>query len=216
MSKHSADSGYLAIGLDVGDRFCHFCVVDATGEIVEEGRMATTPKALGLGFASRPRARVALEVGTHSPWISRLLAECGHEVLVANPRQLRLIYASGHKDDQLDARHLARLARLDPHLLAPIRHRGAAAQADLALLRARDSLVRSRSRLVNHARGSVKSFGGRLPACSPRCLSRKGAAAVPEPLQPALAPILEQITILSAAIAQYDRQITQLAGADFR
>jgi transposase len=37
--------------------------------------------------------RIAIEAATHSPWASRVLEECGHEVLVANARKLRLIYA---------------------------------------------------------------------------------------------------------------------------
>jgi transposase len=211
MKQHSAGWGAMTIGLDVGDRFCRACVLAENGSVTAEGRMATTERALWEWFAHREPARVALEVGTHSPWISRLLSDCGHEVLVANPRQVRLIYANVRKNDRLDASALARLARLDPQLLAPIQHRGAEAQADLALLRARDALVRTRTSLVNHARGSVKSVGGRLPRCSPRSLPQKGVDAIPAPLRPALDAVLEQIAVLTATIAQYDREVARLA-----
>jgi hypothetical protein len=94
---------------------------------------------------------VALEIGTHSPWISRLLSELGHEVIVANARKVRLIAESRKKDDRLDAQTLARLARIDPQLLYPVKHRSAQAQADLMMIRARASLVRARIGLVKNS-----------------------------------------------------------------
>jgi transposase len=157
----------LTIGLDLGDRFTQLCALDARGQIRDTRRLRTTPAALERHFAGLPRCRIVLEVGTHSPWVSRLLERVGHEVLVANARQLRLIYGSDCKSDRVDAETLARLSRLDPALLKPIRHRGAPAQADLAQLRARDALVRTRTLLINHVRGAVKAWGGRPPASSP-------------------------------------------------
>ena len=105
-----------------------------------------------------PRSRIALEIGTHSPWVSRLLSELGHEVIVANARNVRLIGESRKKDDRLDAQTLARLARIDPQLLYPVKHRSAQAQADLMVIRARAGLVRARTALVNTARGLAKSL----------------------------------------------------------
>ena len=104
--------------------------------------------------------RIAIEAGTHSPWASRVLEECGHEVLVANARKLRLIYSNKRKTDEIDAENLARLARLDPKLLYPLKHRGEESQAHMALIRSREALVGTRTQLVNHVRGAVKSFGG--------------------------------------------------------
>jgi transposase len=131
------------VGLDVGDRYTALCVVDAAGDVVEEGRVRTTPAAIRQRFAAAPRHRVVLETGTHSPWLSALLTECGHEVVVANARRLRLIAEHDAENDRSDAETLAR--RVDPALLAPIRHRGRATQADLALVRARDAVVRVRT-----------------------------------------------------------------------
>ena len=159
----------MTMGLDVGDRCSHFAVLSAQGQIVEEGRVATSEAAFSKYFSSRPPMRIAIETGTHSPWISRLLAECGHEVIVANSRKLRLIYENPTKDDRVDARYLARLARFEPALLCPVEHRDASAQKDLALLRSRDALVVARTLLVNHVRGVAKSLGQRLPACSTTC-----------------------------------------------
>ncbi len=155
----------IVIGLDLGDRYSAVCILDADGTVSTRGRVRTTPAALRQHFAAPP-ARIVLEVGTHSPWVSRLLAELGHEVLVANARQLRLLYGSDQKTDRVDAETIARLGRLDPALLHPIRHRSLETQVNLTQLRARDSLVRARTALINHVRGAVKAVGGRLPASS--------------------------------------------------
>ena len=113
----------LTIGLDLGDRSSCYCVLDETGRIVMEQKVSTTPKALQMAFGAMPRSRVALETGMHSPWISRLLSGLGHEVIVAHARNVRLIGESRRKDDRLDAQTLARLARIDPQLLCPVKHR---------------------------------------------------------------------------------------------
>jgi transposase len=208
--QHKTPEGELTIGLDVSDRYIQVCVLDADGTVEEETRMTTRPETLRRWFGSRPRARVALEVGTHSPWISRLLQECGHEVLVANPRKLRMIYTNDSKSDRVDAQYLARVARLDPKLLSPIRHRGPQTQADLALLRARDALVRSRTLLINHVRGATKSFGQRLRGCSADSFAKRGTADLPEPLRTMLAPVLQTIAGLTAQIREYDRRVDAL------
>ncbi len=131
------------VGLDLGDKRSNVFILDQDGELIEETRIPTTEPAFRRKFASLPPCRVAMEVGTHSRWASRLLTELGHEVpAVANPRRLRLIYENSRKADEADAEHLARLARLDPQLLSPIRHRGPEAQAHLTVIRSRDSLVR--------------------------------------------------------------------------
>ena len=131
----------MTVGLDLGDRLSHFVVLDEEGEVLEEGRVATREEALRKRFSGCPPMRIALETGTHSPWVSRLLEQCGHEVIVANSRKLRLIYENPSKNDRVDALYLARLARVDPALLSPVQHRGAGTQKDLALLRSRDVLV---------------------------------------------------------------------------
>jgi transposase len=155
--------------------------------------------------------RIAIEAGTHSPWVSRLLEECGHEVLVANARKLRLIYANKRKTDEMDAENLARLARLDPKLLYPLKHRGQECQAHIAIVRSREALVGTRTQLVNHVRGTVKSFGGRLPKCPARSFHKRASEHIPEALLAALGPILEQIGSLTERIRQYDRQLEAIS-----
>ena len=158
----------LTVGLDLGDRSSWYCMLDEAGVILREQRVSTTAKALGEAFGSMPRSRIALETGMHSPWVSRLLSELGHEVIVAHARNVRLIGESRKKDDRLDAQTLARLARIDPGLLCPVKHRSRKAQADLTVIRARAGLVRARTALVNTARGLAKSYGERLRGCNVR------------------------------------------------
>src|SRR3984893_6082554 len=126
----------LTIGLDLGDRSSWYCVLDEAGEVLLEQRLGTTRQAMKEAFGGMPRSRIALETGMHSPWVSRGLSELGHEVIVAHARNVRLIGESRKKDDRIDARTLARLARIDPQLLAPVKHRSAQAQADLMVIRA--------------------------------------------------------------------------------
>ncbi len=202
----------MTAGLDIGDKYSHLCLIDTkSGEVIEEGRLRTTPEALRRRFASERPLRIAVETGTHSPWVSRLLEECGHEVLVANARRLRLIYSNKQKTDEIDAENLARLARLDPKLLYPVRHRGEGSQAHMASIRSRQALIDCRTQLVNHVRGAVKSFGARLPKCPARSFHNKATEHVPEALMPALGPILEQIASLTERIREYDRRLVTIS-----
>jgi transposase len=208
----SKEQPKMTAGLDLGDRYSYLCLIDTlSGEVIEEGRLRTTPEAFGRRFASERPMRIAIEVGTHSPWVSRLLEECGHEVLVANSRKLRLIYANKRKTDEIDAENLARLARVDPKLLYPLKHRNEDSQAHMAIIRSREALVSCRTQLVNHVRGAVKSFGVCLPKCPARSFHRRASEHVPEPLLPALGPILEQIGSLTQRIRDYDRRLEAIS-----
>jgi transposase len=198
----------MTAGLDLGDKYSYLCLLGTDiGEVIEEGRLRTTPEAFRRRFASERPMRIAIETGTHSPWASRVLEECGHEVLVANARKTRLIYANKQKTDEVDAENLARLARLDPKLLYPLKHRGEESQAHLAIIRSRQALVGCRTQLVNHVRGAVKSFGTRLPNCPAKSFHNRAPEHIPEALLPALEPILEQIGSLTERIGQYDREL---------
>ena len=203
------------IGIDLGDKFHCFCVLDAEGCVAEEGRIRATVDSVRRFLGGLERSRVVIEAGTHSPWVSRVAFECGHEVFVGNPRKLRMIFNEEYKSDKRDAEMLARVGRLDPKLLSPIRHRSARAQGHLALIKSRDALVRSRSSLVCHARGLVKSFGYRLPSCSASSFHRRAAAALPVELRPALAPLLLVIGRLSELIRCYDRQVEELCAREY-
>src|SRR6202142_1742048 len=201
----------LTIGLDLGDRSSWYCVLDGTGKVLLEQKLSTTPKAMQEVFGGMPRSRIALETGMHSPWVSRCLSELGHEVIVAHARAVRLIGESRKKDDRMDAQTLARLARIDPKLLSPVKHRSAKAQADLTVIRARAGLVRSRTALVNTVRGLTKSYGERLRGCNPRNMNAERAQELSPELQTALGPLLAGIESLSERIYEYNQQIAKIA-----
>jgi transposase len=201
----------LTIGLDLGDRSSCYCVLDKAGEIILEHKLATTPEAFKRVFGPMPRSRVALETGAHSPWVSRLLTALGHEVIVAHARNVRLIGESRRKDDRLDARTLARLARVDPQLLSPVQHRSAQAQIHLMVIRARAELVKARTALVNSARGLVKSYGERLGKCGTQQVGQELARGLSPELREALEPLLREVESLNAQIKEYDRRIEKMA-----
>jgi transposase len=199
------------VGLDLGDRNSWYCVLDEAGAVVLEQKVSTTAKALSEGFGGMGRSRVALETGMHSPWVSRLLSGLGHEVIVAHARKVRLIGESRKKDDRMDARTLARLARIDPELLSPVKHRSAKAQADLTVIRARAGLVRARTALANTARGLAKSYGERLRGCNVRNMNPEKTEKLSPELRAALEPLLEASAALSEQIVEYNGRIEQMA-----
>ena len=201
----------LTIGLDLGDRWSFYCVLDEAGEIILQQKLPTTPEGMRRTFEKLPRSRMVLETGTHSPWISRLLTELGYEVIVAHAQKVQLITKSSRKDDRHDARTLARLARIDPELLGPVRHRSAQAQIHLTVIRARAELVSARTALVNAARGLVKSYGERLPPCGTQQVNRELAAGLATELREAVEPLLREIESLNERIQEYDKRIEQIA-----
>ena len=199
------------VGIDLGDKQSHYCVLNEKGEVVKRDQVATTREGFRRVFGGLQGARMAMETGTHSCWASWLLKELGHSVVVANARELRKISQSQQKTDRHDAEVLARLLRADLKLLGPVEHRELEAQEDLAVLRARDALVGARTALINTARGLAKSLGHRLPTCSAESFARQAGARVPAGLEPALRPLLETVAGLSEQIRTYDRRIERLA-----
>ena len=200
------------VGLDVGDKHSFFCVLEnKTGVVFEEGRVATTKRGLKAAFGRREPARVALEAGTHSAWIADVLEELGHEVLVANPRQVELITKNDRKNDRNDAELLARLARADAKLLSPIKHRPKELRADLAVIRARDVLVQSRTKLINAVRGLVKSAGERLTKCSTASFHKTAPEQISDTMRPAVLNLVTLVKHTTDAIKVHDEMIEELA-----
>jgi transposase len=195
------------VGIDLGDKLSHYVILNEEGLPVEEGRFRNHAESIAKHFGKRARMRVALEVGTQSAWIAREFSQLGHEVIVANAREVKWITASDTKNDRNDAHKLARLARADRALLAPIEHRTAEQQAELAVIRARDALVRSRALMVNTARSLAKGFGLRLPATITPTFGARALALLPETLHVALSGILQQIDHLGQEIRAYQLRI---------
>jgi transposase len=199
------------VGIDLGDRWSRYCVVDEEGEVIEEGRFKTTPEALRKHFAESEPMRIAIEAATHSLWVSEHLRQLGHEVLVANAREIRAITHSDSKCDQFDAEKLARYARVDPKILHPITHRSIEMQCSLNIIRARDVLVRMRTLAVNAVRGLVKPCGHRLPICSTESFAGRCRTDLPANLLDIAEPLLKQIELASEQITLCDRRIEELA-----
>lgn len=199
----------LTIGIDLGDVYSQLCVLDGEGEVIEESKLKTADAAFRARFAAMEPGLAVMEAGTHSPWVSRLLKELGHECLVANPASL---HRKGRKkSDRIDAEKLARWARSDPEMLDAIEHAGAEVQADMALVHSRRSLVEARTKLINRARGLVKSYGSRLPRCDADYFAERVRASVPRELEQAVSPLLEIIASLTRQVKALDQQITLLA-----
>lgn len=198
------------IGCDLGDKRSEICVLDADGNVKSRSTVRTTGRDMQLYF-TREAAHVVLEVGSHSRWVANLLSQLGHRVTVANPRRVKLISDSNNKTDRHDAELLARLGRADVKLLAPVQHRQRQSQADLAVAKARDVLVATRTRLMNHVRGTIKSFGLRLPACAAENFSRKTRELIPAELKPALDPVYETLERLEQQIREHDKMIERVA-----
>jgi transposase len=205
----------MTIGIDLGDVWSHYCTLNEGGEVVDRGRFRTTPAGVEKWFTNVPSARVALETGTHSIWVSEQLREMGHEVIVANVREVRSISHSNRKSDTVDAEKIARYARVDPEILHPICHRTVAQQEALTLIRARNLIVRLRTAAVNSVRGLAKPCGYRLPASSTLCFAKRCMAVLPPGLAQALGPVLEQIAAMTVKIQQYDRIIKSLTETEY-
>jgi len=201
----------ITVGMDMGDKNHSICMLDAEGEVLGRGTVTNTGNAIRKYFGKLEPCRVALEAGTHSGWVSRLIEELGHEVLVGNPRKLRVIWDSDKKDDDRDAEMLARIARFDSHLMHPIHHRGKEAHSDLAVIKARDMLVKTRSSLISHARGAVKAMGERISKCSAECFHIRLREEMPSELEVALEPVMKSIGELTARIRHYDKLLEKLS-----
>jgi transposase len=203
-----------AIGIDLGDKDAYCVFLSEKGEVMEESRIALTATALKMTF-SLPPARIALEAGAQSRWVSRLLEELGHEVIVANPRQVQLISCSNSKNDPNDAKLLAKLARVDPSLLSPLEHRDDQEQKTLLSIRARAQLVKTRVALMHSLRGMAKGFGIRLPHSVSDQFLERCQGSVPQELLRHLEGLFKVIQGLTDQIAHYEEQIEKIAAEQY-
>lgn len=199
------------IGIDIGDRYSYFCVLSVNGDIVEQGRFATEREAAAEFFSRHPTSRIVMEVGTHSPWLSRLSTSTGHETLVVDPRRLRLLTENERKRDKRDAQLLAEMGRSAPQLLTLVHHRSEETHRNLQLFRTRDLLVRQRTAAVTAVRSMVKSLGSRLPKSTTDNFAENARAAVPKEMLGAVTPLLKVIELLTQQIDVLEGRIEKLA-----
>jgi transposase len=199
-----------AIGLDLSDTKANWYAIDDKGERISVGVVSLRNEAIERWAEGFFPTVIAIEAGGNSGWISRALRKAGHDVVVANPVKVALITKNINKGDEVDAEYLARLVRFDRRLLHEIHHRREEAQRDLQLLRSRDVLVRTRTALINHVRGAVKSFGDRLPASSANNFPKMAQKHLPKPLSEALEPVVQLIRELNVKINASDKTIRRL------
>lgn len=199
------------IGIDLGDKNCEVCVLNADGEVSEQFQLRMKGADLQAYFVAISRSCVAVEAGGQSRWVAELLENCGHQVYVSNTRKVPYIHDSDDKDDPCDAYKLAELVYFKPRLLHPIQHRSREVQADLSWIRAREVLVESRTQLVNAVRGISKAFGERLQRCSTEAFAGKQANQLPKEIRGAVAPLLETIDHLNEQIDYYDQMEAHIA-----
>jgi transposase len=206
----------LTVGVDLGDQWSNYCILGLSGETLAEGQFPTRRQEVAEFFQGLAISRVIVEVGTHSAWVQEVIAGLGHEVLVANPRMMEGAKHRRRKNDRIDAHKLARLGRVDPKSLYPIRHRSSQVREDLLVLRARDALVASRTELINTVRALVKTMGARLSSCSSDAFWKKAEMEIPNELRETLQPLLRLIATLNDEIKSYDQKIEQLASQKYR
>lgn len=211
MTHATALAPMLTTGLDLGDRTTHRCTLDAERRVTARGRFTTTRESLQREFGGIARQRVVIEAGSQSLWVSHLLRELGHEVMVVDPRRVQKLLAGNRKTDRRDAESLARLAVGVPELMGEAHHRSFETQADLSMLRSRDILVRMRTRLVCHVRGILKAFGIKVPSSSASYFHRKANEHIPSNLQPALQPVLAALGDLEHRIDEIDEALQVVA-----
>jgi transposase len=206
-------SPFFTIGIDLGDKKHAICVLNQDGDIIDERPITNHRESLRRLSKKYPGARIAFEVGSHSPWIKRFLAELGHEVFVANPRKLRAIYTSDRKSDKNDARMLAKIARLDPQLLHPVEHGSEEAQRDLLQIKLRDNMVRQRVDLISGVRFMLKSLGVSLPSPNSACFTKRCRTLLEKEDAILLSEIentLQVIDLMTQKIRVFDRAIESL------
>ncbi len=205
----------LTVGVDLGDQWSNYCILGLGGETHREGQFRTRRQEVGEFFQGLALSRVVIEVGTHSAWVREVIAGLGHEVLVANAQRMEGRKRRRRKNDRIDAAKLARLGRVDPKSLYPIQHRSTEVREDLLVIRVRDSLVESRTKLISTVRGMVKTMGARVAGCSSVSFSVKAAEQIPLEVRETLQPLLRMIQTLSEEINSYEKRIEKLGSEKY-
>jgi transposase len=202
-------------GIDVHAKTSELCEVSASGKVVRRERMATTQAGFRRRFEAVPRARIVVECSGSTPWVVRLLEGLGHDVVVVNPRRVRLIAESTLKCDRVDAEILARLSRLEPELLRPVYQRSYEGQLLRTRLRLRSSLVQARVALINQVRGTLRAHGSPMTSCSAKAfVARFASGQAPQELRNLLEPLVGAIGELTERIEAAERQLVEESQSD--
>lgn len=215
MTQPTVTSFPRTIGMDLGARKSSYCIVDPSGDRLSEGVVKTTRADMQALLEVQPASRVVIEACGPCHWVAMLAIASGHEVIVANPREFRLIAESHRKCDRNDARILADFGQFRPHLLRPVELRGVKCQTARSTLAARAHVVRQRTLVVNLVRAQIRNSGEALPTCSAASFHKRVGELIPSHLRGALAPLLDLLQALARAIATYDTEIDRLCSEEF-
>jgi len=202
------DPALLTVGVDLGDRISEACAY-VSGCVYERFQFPMTEGGVRTAFEGKGFGRVAMEAGAQSPWVTRLLRELGYDPLVANPRKLKAISTNERKSDRNDALLLAKLAAADATLLYPIHHRSAERDDALAVLKARDAVVRTRARLIHTVRSLAKATGFRFRQGTTEGFVHQ-ETDVPSALRPALEPIFAALRVLNEQVSVFDKRLAEM------
>jgi transposase len=199
-------------GIDVHQKESEICILAEDGEVMERTKVQTTRRALERFFSKKETMKIVLEAGGSSPWVSRLIEECGHETVVCSPRRVRLIAESTLKNDTIDAEVLARLVRIDPGFLGKVQHRSEKAQTLRSKLTVRSSLVEARTKWINTIRGILRGFGYRVPSGATKTFhTRVGTVVLPPDIEAVIQPLLRQLELLNLEITRCEDDLETVA-----
>ena len=126
-------------GTDLGSKHSELCLLDGDGVIVERRWLTTSRKAFEKAFAAMPPIRIAIETGSETNWVRRLLVELGHTVTVADAKRVKIITDTHSKDDRRDARWLAEILLRWPELLHGVEPRSLETETNRSLLTLRET-----------------------------------------------------------------------------
>ena len=216
MSQTTKSTFPRTIGMDLGNRSTSYCIVDSSGDHIREAELKTTTESMGEFLSSEPPSRVVIEASGPSRWVAELAAKHGHKVIVANPREFKLICASHRKTDRNDARILADFGQFRPQLLRPIKLRGLKCQLARGILISRSHAVGQRTVLINLIRAQVRNLGESLSDCSARVFHKTALARIPVALRPTVEPLFSVLNSITEAIATYDEEIKRMCEEDFK
>ncbi len=200
-----------AIGIDLGTKTSRVCMIEE-GAVRREFSVTGTPAAFAKAFEPLPRHDVIMEVGTSSPWVSRLLQKLGFKVQVVAPTILKQVFHRGRrKNDRDDAKALAQIAISCPEIPCGVEHHSEQIQRDLAVVQQRAVLVQVRTLLINSVRGTMSSLGVRIPSCSTAAFPKRASAVLSTQDQRLVEGMMGQIVSLNKEIRTLERQIDEIA-----
>lgn len=206
-------------GIDVSLESSSVCVVDASGRIVREAKVASEPEALiawfgGLGIGL---ARIGLEAGPLSQWLYAGMREAGLAVELLETRHVRDAFkAMPVKTDRKDARGIAQLMRLG--WFRPVHCKSLPAQELRAVLTARKLVQGKRHDLEMSLRGILRGFGLKVGPTTPRSFEGRVRELVDghATLLAVADALLAARAVLSEQFGKLQKRLVSLAREDTR